>query len=409
MNIVDQYKKNTPSDLVQEKAWSKFVASGFPNKKVEAFKYNKLSQNEYEQFNYLDKISDAKTVISQNKMHPIHVQLYNGYLKPLTIINDENYTVQPSLTEQTVVLKNSNQTTDNWNSLHHLNHAFSKHGYSIDVPQNKTSDSPLVIQHRVDKNAEGYAINNNNQITLNAGSSITLVEFFSSEQNSLSYFQNQTLSIHCKENAHLTLIRVQDDANNAIHQSSIDVFQEKNSSTKIIHFSLGAYRSRLDASIQLLQDNAQSNLSGLYIAKDKQFHDHYTNIYHGHANTFSQELFKGILNDHAEAAFAGKIYVEKNAQKIESKQMNRNLMLSDDASAYSVPQLEIFADDVKCAHGSTVGELNPDELFYLRSRGFSEHEAKLALVKAYANEITELCEVNFVKDYINDSFLKKLF
>lgn len=409
MNIVDQYKKNIPADHAQEEAWSKFIKNGFPNKKIEAFKYNKLSQNEYEQFNFIPEINNDKTAVSQNKTHPIHVQLYNGYLKPVTIKNDETYTVQSSLTEQNIVLKNSTQTTDTWNSLHTLNQAFSKYGYSIDIPKNKISDSPLVIQHTVNQKAQGYAINNNNQITLNAGSSATIVEFFNSEDSSLNYFQNQNLSIHCKESSHLTLIRIQDDANSAVHQSSIDVFQEKNSSTKIIHFSLGAFRSRLDASVQLLQDNAQTNLSGLYIAHNKQFHDHYTNIYHGHANTFSQELFKGILSDHAEAAFAGKIFVEKNAQKIESKQMNRNLMLSDDASAYSVPQLEIFADDVKCAHGSTVGELNPDELFYLRSRGFSEHEAKLALVKAYANEITEMSEINFIQDYINDVFLKKLF
>ncbi|MCI5073088.1 Fe-S cluster assembly protein SufD [bacterium] len=410
MTIIDQYKQKEALTIHQEQAWLKFMEQGFPNKKIEAFKYNKLSQNDYQAFNYLvDKEDSLQTDPLYKPDYPVHAHLINGQLK----INNTHNKDQLKLgqthqdQEQDIACKNEQQTTHTWNTLHDINRVFSRQGYQIDVMPNTNVEETLVIQHSV--NGNRIAINNRNKINVGKNSKVTIVEFFSGQVAQDNYFQNQTLSIHCDDNAHLTLIRIQDDVQQAIHQSSIDVFQNKNSTSNIINFSLGAYRSRLDASVQLLQDNAQTNLSGLYFAKNKQFHDHYTNIYHGHANTFSSELFKGILNDTAEAAFAGKIYVEKDAQKIESKQMNRNLMLSDDASSYSVPQLEIFADDVKCAHGSTVGELDLEQLFYLRSRGFSEYDAKLALIQAYANEVTEQCKVDFVQSYINTYLLDNLF
>jgi Fe-S cluster assembly protein SufD len=203
------------------------------------------------------------------------------------------------------------------------------------------------------------------------------------------YFTGPVTEIFLKENAILRLVKVQRDSEQSYHISSTYVHQEANSSFTSFVLTLGSELSREDLRVVLDGAGTDCALNGLYVIGNHQHTDHHTTIDHAKPYGTSRELYKGILDARARAIFNGKIIVRKDAQKTDAEQTNKNMLLSDGARVNSTPQLEILADDVKCRHGATIGHLDEEAMFYLRSRGLGESVAKSLLMKGFLRDVTD--------------------
>jgi Fe-S cluster assembly protein SufD len=207
--------------------------------------------------------------------------------------------------------------------------------------------------------------------------------------SSAAYFTNAVTEIVAGANATVEHVKVQDESAAAFHIATIAGEFGRASNVRVHSFALGAKLSRNNIRTKLAGEGLECILNGLYLTKDEQLADHHMIVEHAQPHCASHEYFNGILDDKSKGVFHGRIYVHPIAQKTDAKQTNKNLLLSDDACADTKPQLEIYADDVKCTHGATIGQLNAESIFYLRSRGMSLDTAKQMLIHAFAGEIIE--------------------
>jgi Fe-S cluster assembly protein SufD len=238
------------------------------------------------------------------------------------------------------------------------------------------------------------------QIILEDDAELNLVETYSG--NGSSYLQNSLTEIKLNSKSTLHHVRLQKDHSTSAHYGKlkIEVLNSAKYLSNII--TVGSQISKLDMMVKLNDRQAEAKFLGLAFGKEDQHHDFYSEIYHAVGECQTQQLYKAILNDKSRSAFTGKIVIEKNAQNANSEQLNKNLLLSDFAESDSRPQLEIYADDVKATHGSTVGQLNPEEIFYLQSRGISKEMAKEILCRGFADEILFNVENGDVRNYLKE-------
>lgn len=220
------------------------------------------------------------------------------------------------------------------------------------------------------------------------GARVAVAEWWRSESES-TWLSNAAAEAWIGTNAGLDLLEVQEQALETLHFRSLQVRQAQDSHFASVVLALGARLARSDVQVRLEGTGAECRLDGLTLVQGEQHVDHQTYIDHAKPHGTSHQLYKGILDDRAQVVFSGRILVEPHAQKTDARQANHNLLLSPDAVADAKPQLEIFADDVKCAHGATVGQLDDDALFYLRSRGIGPREARRLLLHAFASELVE--------------------
>jgi len=218
--------------------------------------------------------------------------------------------------------------------------------------------------------------------------------------------QNNMVEILLEENSKIIHCCFQEGNSTNWNIQNLSTFQQKNSNYKCSIISLSGHRNINEVHSNLKGEGAEIELDGLYIANEKAHRDNHTKIIHSSPQTYSKENFKGILADSSNGVFNGLVVVKQNAQKINSDQSNRNLLLSNSARMNSNPQLEIYADDVKCTHGSTTGQIDDDALFYMRSRGISEEHATKILVKGFAGEIIDNIKFKSIQDYINQHIEK---
>jgi Fe-S cluster assembly protein SufD len=225
-------------------------------------------------------------------------------------------------------------------------------------------------------------------LRLGAGSSATLVEQYAALGSGAS-LTNALCEIDLGPGAALDHVKLQAESERAWHIASIIARQAGRSRLRSFSIAAGGRLARTEITAALEAEGAHCDLLGLYLAHDAQLVDHHTWIDHAAPQTTSRELYKGILGDRARGVFRGRVHVRPDAQQIEAEQSHRSLMLSDDAAVYARPQLEIYADDVKCSHGNAIGQLDLDALFYLRSRGIPEALARATLTAAFAREVLE--------------------
>lgn len=203
------------------------------------------------------------------------------------------------------------------------------------------------------------------------------------------YFTSAVTEIALEENAVLDHVKIQEEGGEAFHIATTQTQLDRTSTLHSTYVSLGGRLVRNEARVRFAGEGSEATLDGLYLAAGRQHVDNFTVIDHAKPRCASHELYKGILRDKAHGVFNGKIFVREDAQKTDAKQTNKVLLLSDDATINTKPQLEIFADDVKCTHGATVGQLDAEGLFYLRSRGIGLEDARSLLIQAFANDIVE--------------------
>jgi Fe-S cluster assembly protein SufD len=219
-----------------------------------------------------------------------------------------------------------------------------------------------------------------------ANSQATVIESHLATDNT-AYFTNAVTEIVAADSAALEHVKFQDEAAAAFHLATIAAWLGRASRVSIHSFALGAKLSRTNIRTQLAGEGLECILNGLYLTRGEQLADHHMIVEHAQPHCASHEYFNGILDDKSRGVFHGRILVREIAQKTDAKQTNKNLLLSDDATADTKPQLEIYADDVKCTHGATIGQLNEESIFYLRARGIGADNARRMLIHAFAGEI----------------------
>ena len=244
------------------------------------------------------------------------------------------------------------------------------------------------------------------QLTVPAGCELSIVETYPARSAEI-YMTQTTLAIVLEDNARLTHYKVVQEGAQATHQSMVEVQVAKAAAYQSHVFLLGGARVRSTIHVRLNGEGAQCTLNGLYMASGEQRMENHTLIEHVKPHGTSRELYKGILDDSSRGTFDGLIIVQKDAQKTDSTQTNKNLLLSAKAKATSNPELKIFANDVKCKHGATIGQLSADQLFYLRSRGLSQEEARRLLIHAFASEMIQLVEIPELRESLRESIEDK--
>ncbi len=265
-----------------------------------------------------------------------------------------------------------------------LNFFHSNNGLYLNLEENEVLDKPLQIIHLT---TQEVMVNTYHTVILEENAQATIIETFINNGNQ-SYLSNSVLECSLENNAELTLYKLQNESEKAFHFGGAYIQQAEKSKFTHHNFALGGLLARSEIHCDL-ETGAECELNGLYLGKNRQHLDNHTRINHNKPNGVSREFYKGILNDRARGVFQGRVVVAKDAQKTDSQMNNRNLLLSADAEIDTKPQLEIYADDVKCAHGMTIGQLEEKSIFYLQSRGIDEETAKHILTFAFANEMVD--------------------
>jgi Fe-S cluster assembly protein SufD len=278
--------------------------------------------------------------------------------------------------------------TGEGNAFAALNQAFFSDGAFIYVPGGVTIAEPIQLVFISQAKHAGDTIHPRNLIIADANSSVTVLESYLSAANA-PYFTNAVTELVAGDNARIEHVKIQDEAADAYHIATIQGQFGRTSHVNVHSFAIGAKLSRNNIRAKLAGEGLECILNGLYLTKDEQLADHHMIVEHAQPHCASHEYFNGILDDKSRGVFHGRILVRQIAQKTDAKQTNKNLLLSDDATADTKPQLEIYADDVKCTHGATIGQLNDESIFYLRSRGLSTETARRMLIHAFAGEIIE--------------------
>jgi Fe-S cluster assembly protein SufD len=257
-------------------------------------------------------------------------------------------------------------------------------GVYVHVPAGVTLDAPIHVLFF--GAGEGGASHLRNLVIADEGAQVALVEHYAGVSEA-QYWTNAVTEIVAGPNTSVEHYKLEEEGAKAFHIASIDVHQHRDSRFASHNISIGGRLVRNDINTRLDGENAHCDLNGLYVLRGRQHVDNHTRIEHVKPRAVSRELYKGVLDGWSRGVFNGKVIVHKDAQQIDSNQANHNLLLSPNAEADPKPQLEIFADDVKCTHGATVGQLDESSLYYLRSRGIVEEDARALLTHAFANEV----------------------
>ena len=286
------------------------------------------------------------------------------------------------------------------NAFAALNQAFFSDGAFIYVPGGVIIQEPIQLVFISSAKQTGDTIPPRNLIVADANSKLTVIESYISVGNA-AYFTNAVTELVAGDNAQVEHLKFQDEAADAYHIATIHGQFGRTSRVNLHSFAVGAKLSRNNIRAKLAGEGLECILNGLYVTKDEQLADHHMVVEHAQPHCASHEYFNGILDDKSKGVFHGRILVRQIAQKTDAKQTNKNLLLSDNATADTKPQLEIYADDVKCTHGATVGQLNDESIFYLRTRGLDTKTARRMLIHAFAGEIIDRIQCEASREQLN--------
>jgi Fe-S cluster assembly protein SufD len=414
-------QSDDPIHDLRRTAFNHLLEKGFPTKREEEWRFTDINPILSESFTLADsdnianiKKSDIAHLTFKNWSGTMLVFIDGQFAEHLSDMNAG----QSGLTINSLdfVLKNDQKSlldtfvefeTYSENAFSALNTAFIKDGAVIKLEKNVIADKPIHLLYISTKRNKPQLINPRNLIYLSENSQAALVESHFN-LNDGEYFNNPVTEIRIAENARLNHIRIQNESGMAFHIGSIFVDQKQNSHYFSTSLTFGGKIARNNIYTKLDGEGIESILNGLYMGHGDQLLDNHTFIDHAKPRCESHELYQGILTDNANGVFSGKIMVHPDAQKTDAKQSNNCLLLSDEARINSKPQLEIYADDVRCTHGATVGQLNEEGIFYLRSRGISEQQAKNILTYAFVEQVIEGIGIASVRNYVDDIILNRL-
>jgi len=387
--------------LLRQAAFARFAELGLPTTQDEDWKYTSLAPLTQIQFappaeaklptqEQLDRLAGhwdgaIRLVFVDGRYHPElssrGTSTCGAYIGGLGTAHAE----RPELVERELA-RHADYQRD---ALTALNTAFIEDGAFIHLPAGTVLQETIHLLFVSSAPGSATLSQPRNLIVLDAGSQATVVETYAGLSPEV-YFTNAVTEIVLGDNARLDHYKLQEEGANAFHIALTQVHHSRDSHFSSHSVALGAALARNDVRALFATEGSECTLNGLYMATGKQHLDNRTLIDHQSPRCTSRELYKGVLDGQSRGVFSGRVLVRHDAQKTDASQTNKNLLLSDDAVVDTKPQLEIFADDVKCAHGAAVGQLDEDALFYLRSRGIGQEAAKSLLTYAFASEMVNL-------------------
>jgi Fe-S cluster assembly protein SufD len=393
---------------LREQAIESFSKQGIPGRKHEEYKYVNMELALKADF----ALSTHKTVTCDRIAHAeflkdaIVIVIENGHfiedLSKLKEIKGLQITsIEKTASNAAFQLHYSKYANINNDAFIAMNTAFASGGIFIHVAKNTVIEQPIQIIH-VSTAKENLIINPRNLIVLEENSQAKIVESFVTVDSEGKVFNNALTEIYVDQNSILDHYQIQEENELGSLVNTTQVVQKMQSVFSTATFTLSGGLVRNNLNIVLDDQLIETNLNGLYLTKGNQVVDNHTLVDHRKPNCHSNELYKGIIEDKSVATFNGKIFVRKDAQKTNAFQSNKNILLSDDGTINTKPQLEIYADDVKCSHGTSTGKLDEDKIFYLRARGLSETSAKKLLMHAFASEVVETMKIDELREYIEE-------
>lgn len=375
---------------LQTNALRDFNRYGFPTRNNENWKYTLLDKFIKQRFVQTEKKAKSVPIGMSDLPIGLPIVIHNGHVidnAELAASLPGGVIVQPLLTALSLhadkIKPYLSQLLHTEHGFHALNTAALQTGLLIYLPAGACIETPLVLNHWQDK--DNQATHVRHLIIAEEGSQATIIERYAGEEGRC-YFTNTITEACLAKHAKITHYKIQCESKMAFHVGHIAVRQAFSSQFNSHSLSIGGALVRSDMIIELQEEQAECLMNGVYLPGDKQHVDHHTTVQHLVPNCRSNQDYKGVLTGQSRAVFNGKIVVAKDAQHTKAYQQNKNLILSAMAEIDTKPQLEIFADDVICSHGATVGQLDEEALFYLATRGIGEKEAKKYLIQAFAAE-----------------------
>ena len=396
--LLDRDDAHDPIHQIRKKAFSKFLKTGFPTQKWEDWRFTDLSHLKKQSYQISDGLDDPVTIIDRStyKMEGVEtIVIHNGHYQKALSSHHDGIRV---LTGPKYINERSGQiktTADDPFDL--LNTAFMDSCLSLMIDRNINLTTPvriLVISSGIDP----IMVSPRVYVDINESSSATLIEHYLGDATST--FQNSSLIFSIAENSHLDHIRIQSNPVSAQYIANLNVSLYRNSQYNFFQLSQGSGLGRSNIRVNLKEEGSQCTLNGLSLSVGNQHLDNNILVDHFAPNCTSSQNFKYILEENSSGVFNGKVVVRKDAQKTDAEQTNKNLLLSKKAVINSNPQMEIYADDVRCAHGSSTGELDKDALFYLRSRGLDAITAKSLMIRGFAMELLGSINHKGIKNYL---------
>lgn len=407
------FKESEPEYLsdLRAKSADRFKALGLPTTKLEDWRFTSIAPVLKVDFNNSDNANNTP-LPTFTAYSSIIVVLVNGKFSA----KDSNIsslpkglkisTLKEAISNNEALVKQhlGEHTKDTEHPFVALNTALFEDGVFIHVEKNTVIETPVQIVDLAVTDQNAVAYNTRSLVVVDENSQLTVIEINTGAESTV-YLNNNVFEAYVDKASVLYHYRVQNESKQAFHFSTIDgtVESTANFVTQTINF--GGKFVRNDVGITLNGKDGFCTMNGLTYLNGSQFVDNHTRLDHAETNCETHELYKTILDDNAKAVFTGKIMVRQIAQKTNAKQTNKNLLLSPTAQIHSNPQLEIFADDVKCTHGATIGQIEASQLYYLKSRGISEAEARRMLVFAFANDIVEKIHVKELREDLEKALL----
>jgi Fe-S cluster assembly protein SufD len=392
-------------------AYNQFIELGFPTIKHEEWKYTNLKNALSRNYNLSSKSSITAEEVSSitNGLPNGHYLIFvNGIFSPsLSTFKEEGYKIALFSDETKLVDTYFGKNLPYVDSMTQLNIAFAQNGLVIKALKGKKVEPIINCVFITDARNEGVFAQPSLLMIAEEASDIGIVEHSITLGNNPSFNNIFTHSI-LKKDAFIDYVKIQNDASHTVQVNNAQTVHEAACNSFLTTISLNGELVRNNANINLAASHNEAHLFGLFLLKGTTHVDNHTLVDHAMPNCFSNELYKGIVDDKAKGIFNGKIWVRKDAQKTNAFQSNKNILLSNDASVNTKPQLEIFADDVKCSHGTTTGQLNPESLFYLRARGVGEDKAKRMLVQAFAFDVLDNIRHEAIRTYLETIIEERL-
>ncbi len=396
-----------------------FENKGFPTKKEEAWKYTSLNavlKNDYTVFPKSEKAIEFKDV-KKYFLHEIDSYkvvfidgVFSSHLSSTTHDGIDVCLMSSALNKpkyKMVIDTYFNKIANKDESLTSLNTAFANEGAYINIPKSKVADKPVEIMYFSTGNEAALMVQPRNLVIVGENSHVQIIERHQNLSDN-PVLTNSVTEIFAQKRAIIDYYKIQNDNLKANLIDNTYVSQKQESHVSVQTFAFGGNLTRNNLNFYHLGERLTSTLNGITIIGEKQHVDHYTLVNHAQPNCESFQDYKGIFSDSSTGVFNGKVYVEKEAQKTNAFQQSNNILLSEKSTINAKPQLEIFADDVKCSHGCTVGQLDETAMFYMQQRGIPKKEAKALLMYAFSNTVIENIKIPELKQRINKIIANKL-
>ncbi|SHH06976.1 Iron-regulated ABC transporter permease protein SufD [Flavobacterium micromati] len=404
---------------VRTAAIENFENKGFPSKKEEAWKYTSLNAILKNDFTVFPKHENSIEFnqVRRYFLHEVDTYklvfidgVFSSHLSATTHEGIDVCLMSSALNKpkyKMVIDKYFNQIASKDESLTSLNTAFANEGAYINIPKSKVSEKPIEIMYFSTGNEAALLVQPRNLIVVGENAHVQIIERHQSLTEN-PVLTNSVTEIFAQKSAIIDYYKIQNDTLEANLIDNTYVSQQQESHVSVHTFSFGGNLTRNNLNFYHFGERLTSTLNGITIIGEKQHVDHYTLVKHTTPNCESFQDYKGIYSDRSTGVFNGKVYVEKEAQKTNAFQKSNNILLSDKATINAKPQLEIFADDVKCSHGCTVGQLDETALFYMQQRGIPKKEAKALLMYAFSNAVIENIKIPELKQRITKIIATKL-